>query len=132
MKHIDFAILCIDSQIGILKALKETIQIKGYRVDILQANNIDEAMLKIKTGKYNLVFFQFAPYSLDLLKSIKEYNKNIQVVVYGSVVPEDALANSILFGAMEYLRMPWLPREIYGLIDRAIKICEKSEPKSSP
>ena len=120
-----YLILVVDDEPLIRQSLYEIFRIDGYQSHMAQSG--EEALEILDTNKVDIVVTDFKlpkMNGVDLLKSIKEKNSEIEVIMitgYGSI--ENAV-EAMKLGAYEYITKPINDNEIKLLID---KIVEKRE-----
>ncbi|MFK4785149.1 sigma-54-dependent transcriptional regulator [Fusobacterium sp. MFO224] len=115
-------VMIIDDEISICDSLEFALEDK-YNVSFttnpyeglekIKENNIDIVLLDLKIGDVN---------GLDILEKIKEYDKNISVIMmtaYGSIVSS---VDAIKKGAFTYLTKPLNLEELYISIEQALEI----------
>ncbi len=113
------SILIIDDEESQLHSLKSFLQRRNY--DVTTANDGKSGFDKIKSNQYDIVLTDFRMPNWDgftVLKNIKEFNPEIEVVVmtaYGSV--EDAV-KLMKTGAYDYLSKPIDLDELENLLER--------------
>lgn len=115
-------VIIIDDEISICDSLEFALEDK-YNVmfttnpyeglEKIKGNNINVVLLDLKIGDVN---------GLDILEKIKEYDKNISVIMmtaYGSIVSS---VDAIKKGAFTYLTKPLNLEELYISIEQALEI----------
>lgn len=115
-------VIIIDDEISICDSLEFALEDK-YNVmfttnpyeglEKIKENNINVVLLDLKIGDVN---------GLDILEKIKEYDKNISVIMmtaYGSIVSS---VDAIKKGAFTYLTKPLNLEELYISIEQALEI----------
>jgi len=113
-------ILVVDDEENIRRVFKKALERKNYIVHTAQ--NSEEAILKIKSQKYFLVFsdiFMDGMSGLDLLKEVKEVAPQVKVVI---MTAQDTMNNTIeamRMGAYDYISKPFDFDAIYTLVNRA-------------
>ena len=115
-------VLIVDDQISVIESFKEILKIKDYEVTGFESGH--DAIASITKDKYDIAFVDLRMPEMDgieVLKGIKEKDKNIEVIIVTAYASEESFANAITLGAMEYLRKPFLMGEVYALADRALR-----------
>ncbi|MEK6732755.1 MAG: response regulator [Candidatus Omnitrophota bacterium] len=101
-------ILVVDDELVICNMLKKFLAIKGYEVSTVLSG--EEAIKKVKEEKLHFVLLDIRMPGMDgieVLKRIKEINKNIPVVVMISAVNDNAIATKCIeMGAVDYITKP--------------------------
>lgn len=101
------SILLIDDEQEIRNMIGNFLSIKGY--DVVTAASGEDALLKIKADKPQLVFCDIRMPGMDglmVLKKIKEIDSSIKVVMLSAIQDEDVLAEAFKGGATDYLVKP--------------------------
>lgn len=120
-------ILIIDDEIGICESLEFILE-NDY--DVKFSTDPSEGLIKLKNEYFNLCLLdlKIGQYNgLDILKEIKEIDKNIIVIImtaYGSInTTVEAMKN----GAYSYLTKPLNISELYVLIEQALEFQNLNE-----
>jgi two-component system, NtrC family, nitrogen regulation response regulator GlnG len=112
-------ILIVDDEENIRRIFKKGLEKKNYTVHT--APNAEDALQKIKSQKYFLVFsdiFMGGMSGLTLLKEVKKINPRVKVVV---MTAQDTMNNTIeamQIGAYDYISKPFDFEVIYTLVAR--------------
>ena len=112
-------ILIVDDEENIRRIFKKALEKKNYIVHT--ASNAEDAICKIKTQKYFLVFsdiFMDGMSGLDLLKTVKEAAPLVKVVI---MTAQDTMNNTIeamRMGAYDYISKPFDFDAIYTLVEK--------------
>ena len=101
-------VLIVDDEPAICNMLKEFLTIKGYKVStVLSA---EEAMKKVKKEKPHVVLLDIrmpGTDGIEVLKRIKEIDKNIPIVVMITAVNDNIVAKKCIeMGAADYITKP--------------------------
>jgi len=118
----DFGILFVDDDKQILEIVKSYLDRLGY--NILVANSGFEALDLIKQEAIDIVFSDLVMPGLDgidLLKSIKAYNQDIEVVIVTGFGTIESAINAFKSGSYDYLQKPINFQRLKVLIDRIIE-----------
>lgn len=102
------SILVIDDEFEIRTMISNFLSIKGYNVTT--ASSGEEALMKIKLQKPNLVFCDIRMPGMDglmVLGKIKEIDPAIKVVMLTAVQDEDLVAAALKGEASDYLVKPY-------------------------
>ncbi|HAJ56924.1 MAG TPA: hypothetical protein DCL35_04050 [Candidatus Omnitrophica bacterium] len=100
-------ILLIDDEQEIRSMIGNFLSIKGY--DVTTAGSGEDALLKIKANKPQLVLCDIRMPGMDglmVLKKILEIDPSIKVVMLSAIQDEDVLAEAFKEGAADYLVKP--------------------------
>ena len=125
-------ILIVDDEENIRRIFKKGLEKKNYTVHT--APNAEDALQKIKSQKYFLVFsdiFMGGMSGLTLLKEIKKINPQAKVVV---MTAQDTMNNTIeamQIGAYDYISKPFDFEVVYTLVARVESSRETQVPSPS-
>ena len=125
-------ILIVDDEENIRRIFKKGLEKKNYTVHT--APNAEDALQKIKSQKYFLVFsdiFMGGMSGLTLLKEIKKINPQAKVVV---MTAQDTMNNTIeamQIGAYDYISKPFDFEVVYTLVARVESSREIQVPSPS-
>ena len=125
-------ILIVDDEENIRRIFKKGLEKKNYTVHT--APNAEDALQKIKSQKYFLVFsdiFMDGMSGLTLLKEVKKINSQAKVVV---MTAQDTMNNTIeamQIGAYDYISKPFDFEVIYTLVARVESSRETQIPSQS-
>jgi CheY-like chemotaxis protein len=100
-------ILVVDDEQEIRNMICNFLSIKGYNV--ASAGSGEEALIKIKTSKPQLVLCDIRMPGMDglmVLKKILEIDPSIKVVMLSAIQDEDVLTEASKEGAVDYLIKP--------------------------
>jgi two-component system nitrogen regulation response regulator GlnG len=126
----DLKILVVDDEENIRWVFEKALVKKGLKVDT--ATSAEEALEKIRTGSYLMVFtdiFMEGLSGLDLLDGMKPFAPDLKVVV---MTAEDTMNNTIEAmrrGAYDYISKPFDFETVYALVDRALKSRAMERPE---
>lgn len=101
-------ILIVDDQIAPLELIKNYLNRKGYQ--ITTALSGEEALLKIKENRPDIVFLDICMQGMDgilTLKSIKDFDKSIIVIMTSGNDNREIIKETIELGANGYLIKPF-------------------------
>ena len=113
--------LVIDDETGVLEALKV---ILSDEFKVLTAVNAKEALNIIRKEAVNLVFLDIKMPDMDgtqLLRKIKERDKNIPVIMATAIKDLKTVVKSIRLGACNYVTKPFDAEEIMVVAQKAIE-----------
>lgn len=116
-------ILISDDDPNILEVLPDVIRSQEYK--ILTANNGKETIAKTIEEKPQVILLDIKMPDMDgieILRKIKEIDKNISVIMMAAHSPIDSIIQAMGLGAYDYLNKPFDLDKIKILIKRAFKI----------
>jgi DNA-binding NtrC family response regulator len=119
-------ILVVDDDRNLVDSLKEYISNFNYALDV--ASSGQDALAMATTGDYDLVMLDInlPDFSgMDVLKSLKEANNNLPVLVMTGFVSTDAAIEAMKLGAHEFITKPFNLDRVMGIVNRLVK---KSPP----
>ena len=124
-------ILVVDDEPSVLESFKMILQIKDY--DVTAVLDGMQAIQAIQQNSFDMAFVDLRLPGMDgieVLQAIKKEHPNTEVIIVTAYASEESQANAITFGALDYIRKPFLMEEIYNLVDRALrKRREKAQKK---
>jgi len=100
-------ILVVDDEKDICEFVKTFFSERGY--DVLMAHSGDEALSSIKTNKPELVLLDVKMKGMDgiaTLKHIKEYDRNIKVMMVTALDDQERIDEASRLGACGYITKP--------------------------
>jgi CheY-like chemotaxis protein len=100
-------ILVVDDEETLRNLAKEVLSEEGYQVTL--ASSSEEALEKFKQDSFDLVIADLRMPGMDgieLLKRIKESNKDVQVILLTSYLSPSAALSCLEAGAFWYLTKP--------------------------
>jgi two-component system, NtrC family, nitrogen regulation response regulator GlnG len=112
-------ILIVDDEENIRRIFKKGLEKKNYTVHT--APNAEDALQKIKSQKYFLIFsdiFMGEMSGLTLLKEVKKINPQAKVVVMTAQDTMNNTIEAIQIGAYDYISKPFDFEVIYTLVAR--------------
>ena len=113
--------LIVDDEVPILDFLKKMFEKENFLVDC--AASLNEAARFLKAKKYDLVLADIhlgSGTGIDLLRYIREYDKQIQVVLMTGQPDAESAAEALRLGAFDYLIKPILHHKVIGIAQRAM------------
>ena len=117
-----FTILIVDDERTLARSIKLFLADHGYEAEV--AENGEKALELLERLRPDLVFLDMnlpGISGIDLLKRIKEYDRNIAVIImtaYGSI---EGAVEAIKLGAFDYMKKPVDLEELKLLADRALE-----------
>lgn len=121
-------ILIADDDQSIRWVVSETAKKKGFSVE--EAENGREALEKILTGKYSLIFMDIRMPEIDGLTVMETAVKSLhslKFIVLTAVKSPEPAAKAASLGIVEYLTKPFDLNEIENILDQAIETSRKKE-----
>lgn len=122
-------LLIIDDDVDICTLLERYFKRKGFRVKT--AFNGVNGLKIVKAGGIDLVLSDFRlpdKEGFEIIKSVKEINENIPVIVITGYSDVNQAVKAIQLGAFEYVTKPIYPEEILLLVNKALeKYAQKKE-----
>lgn len=113
-------VLLVDDEVEFASALAERLQIRDYEVET--ANNALEALGLIHTYKPDVVILDLRISNIDgieTLKTIKKYDKSIEVIMLTGHGDVKSVEEGMKSGAFEYIMKPVDISELTSKIDKA-------------
>jgi len=127
-------IIVVDDEPSVLESFKMILTIKDY--EVFPFPDGPTALKAIEPEKFDIAFVDLRLPEMDgieVLKKIKELDPSIEIIIVTAYATEQSHANAITYGALEYLRKPFLMEEIYELVERGLRRRrEKSRKKEGP
>ena len=117
-----FTILIVDDERTLARSIKLFLADHGYEAEV--AENGEKALELLERLRPDLVFLDMnlpGISGIDLLKRIKEYDRNIAVIImtaYGSI---EGAVEAVKLGAFDYIKKPVDLEELKLLADRALE-----------
>lgn len=115
-------ILIVDDEPRIRQVVKEYANVNNYEVD--EAGDGVEAIEKCERNKYDLIILDIMMPKLDGIeaaKKIKEYNKNINIIMLSAKGEEYDKLLGFGIGADDYVTKPFSPKELMARIKAILK-----------
>lgn len=115
----DSQILLLNFEKLVQKSLYEMLCRSGYKVDI--ADSLDEAFALMNDNLFCIVLTDVKnAEDVELLKTIKEKAKNVEIIVIASYGKLEVAVESIKMGAYDYLVRPVEDEKITSAIDKIL------------
>ncbi|MGH7362253.1 MAG: sigma-54-dependent transcriptional regulator [Candidatus Methylomirabilales bacterium] len=117
-----FTILIVDDERTLGRSIKLFLAEEGYETEVAEAG--DKALECLDRLRPDLVFLDVnlpGINGIELLKRIKEYDRNIAVIImtaYGSI---EGAVEAVKLGAFDYIKKPVDLEELKLLADRALE-----------
>ncbi|MCI0407248.1 MAG: response regulator, partial [Acidobacteria bacterium] len=117
-----FTILIVDDERTLARSIKLFLADQGYEAEV--AENGDKALELLDRIRPDLIFLDVnlpGISGIELLKRIKEYDRNIAVIImtaYGSI---EGAVEAVKLGAFDYIKKPVDLEELKLLAERALE-----------
>lgn len=115
-------VLVVDDEVSIREVLAEGLEVYGY--DTAAAGNAEEAFSRVRAGGVNLVLSDIdmpGHSGIELLKWIKGFDSDVDVIIVTGVVDVDTAIRSIRDGASDYVTKPFNLEEVRIVIERTLE-----------
>lgn len=116
----DISILAVDDDVNMLAMLEKFLKRAGYTVDTTPDSL--KAMSLVDDKNYDIVITDIQmprATGMDLLKRIKELQKDTMVIMITAFGSVDSAVNAMKAGAYDYVSKPFNIDEILALLERA-------------
>ncbi|MBC8555045.1 MAG: response regulator [Candidatus Brocadiales bacterium] len=100
-------ILIVDDEVKATELLKRFLEAKGY--DVIIANSGENALEKVKSEKPNVMLLDIRMPGTDgkeVLKRVREFDKDVGIIMVTAVKEEDVGKEALKLGADEYITKP--------------------------
>ena len=100
-------ILVVDDEVKACELLKRFLEMKGY--DVIMANNGEDAIEKAKSEKPDVMLLDIRMPGMEgteVLKRIREFDKDVGIVMVTAVKEEQVGKEALKAGADEYITKP--------------------------
>jgi len=115
-------ILVADDEAPLRLLLSDVLSREGYTVDV--AKDGEEVLASLRETTYHVVLLDIVMPRLDgisVLRTIKAENiPTVVIILTGNATVESAI-ECMKLGAFEYVRKPYIPRDLIVQVDRAIE-----------
>jgi DNA-binding NtrC family response regulator len=118
----DVGILIVDDELIVRESLTKWFREDGYRVDA--AENAAVALKKLQAEYWSIMLVDIKMPGMDgleLLQRIKEFDRNIVVIIITAFASVDTAVKALKEGAYDYITKPIDPDYLDHLIGKAIK-----------
>ncbi len=116
-------ILVVDDEAILLKAVEFKLKKEGYSVDT--ASSGEEAIDKLKNGgEFDLIISDVMMPGLsgmELLKSVKENNAEMRVLLLTGLKTEDTVIDAFDLGADDFMTKPFNPKELILRVKKLLR-----------
>ncbi len=100
-------ILIVDDEVKASELLKRFLEAKGY--DVITANSGEDAIEKVKNEKPNAMLLDIKMPGMggvEALKQIREFDKDVGIIMVTAVKDEEIGKEALRSGADEYITKP--------------------------
>lgn len=121
-------ILLVEDDVSLREALSDTLTLHGY--DVIQANDGQNALLKIKSNKVDLVLSDIQMQPMDgfeLLHNLKQSNTSVPVIMMTAYGTIEKAVDAIRNGATDYLVKPFETEELIKLLQALLPNLENED-----
>ncbi|HTN69854.1 MAG TPA: response regulator [Methylomirabilota bacterium] len=115
-------ILVVDDERNIRNNLRMVLEAEGYKVDT--ASNGDDALLRVKEGRYDIVFvdIQMPKMSgLELLRYLRGLRPKMAVVMVTAYGTVSRAVEAMKLGAVDFIEKPFDPKAIQLLCQEILE-----------
>jgi DNA-binding NtrC family response regulator len=114
-------VLLVDDSLTMRGIVRKILQASRFRLELTEAPEGVDALRKIRSGKFDIVFLDYNMPGLsgvDTLTEIKRHSPSLHVVIMTSAA-DDALAAQVhRAGAAGFLKKPFYPADIDAVLHR--------------
>jgi len=122
MKPSDIKILIVDDEASIRDALRQWLELDGYKVS--SAEDANAALLKLQEGPWDIVMLDIKMPGIDgleLQRRIKKIDKNIITIMITAFASVETSVQALKEGAFDYIVKPVDPDDMSHLIRNAVE-----------
>jgi len=115
-------ILIVDDEPPVCKSVSRALATEGYKVE--SALSAEEALKKAEGSDYDVVITDLMMPGLngmDLLKIVAERMPRTKVIMITGYPSVKSAVEAVRLGAFDYIPKPFTPKEIRGLVSRALE-----------
>ncbi len=115
-------ILVVDDERNIRNNLGMVLEAEGYKVDTV--SNGDDALLRVKEGRYDIVFADIQMPKMDgleLLRYLRGLRPKMQVVMLTAYGTAKRAVEAMKLGAVDFLEKPFDPKAIQLLCQEILE-----------
>ncbi len=119
---VDFKILFVDDELGILDIVEEYLTRKGYFVDV--AGSGYDALERMRESDYDIVFTDMNMPGMDglgLLAAVKEMRPETEVIIVTGFGTIESAIEALKLGSYDYVQKPIKMERLEILINRIIE-----------
>jgi len=122
MAKIPISILAVDDEEALLEILKRVLKREGYYVHT--AADGEEAIAILQTLPFDLVLLDIKMPKVDgvtVLKFVRSHLLDTQAIMLSALNEVDTAVECMRLGAYDYLRKPYDPTHLMGVVQRALE-----------
>lgn len=115
-------ILVVDDERNIRNNLCMALEAEGYKVD--KASNGDDALLRVKEGRYDIVFVDIKMPKMDgleLLRYLRGLRPKMAVVMLTAYGTVSRAVEAMKIGAVDFLEKPFDPKNLLLLCEEILQ-----------
>jgi DNA-binding response OmpR family regulator len=115
-------ILVVDDERNIRNNLRMVLETEGYKVDT--ASNGDEALTRVKEGRYDIAFIDIQMPKMDgleLLRHVRALKPKMPVVMLTAYGTVSRAVEAMKLGAVDFLEKPFDPKTIQLLCQEILQ-----------
>lgn len=115
-------ILVVDDEQDICDFVKNFFQERGY--DVLTVLSGDEALASVKISRPELVLLDIKMKGMDgiaTLRHIKEYDRDIKVIMVTALEDQDKMDEACKLGACEYITKPLVLDNLEQTVEKNLR-----------
>lgn len=112
--------LCVDDDEGILKEIKETLEL--FFLEVMGVNNGEKALDEVKQNNYDVLFFDISMPNMDGLEAIKHIrktNKKIPIIIISAHTDQEYLWRAVDLKITKYLTKPFVRKDLFEALEEA-------------
>jgi len=114
-------VLVVDDSLTMRGIVRKILLASRFRLELTEAQEGVDALRKIKSGKFDLVFLDYNMPGLngvETLAEIKRHSPNVHVVIMSSVAAIPVIERASRAGAAAFLKKPFYPADIDAILQR--------------
>ena len=114
-------VLVVDDSLTMRSIVRKILVASRFRLDLAEAQEGVDALRKIASGKFDLVFLDYNMPGLngvETLAEIKRHSPNLHVVIMTSAARRRACGAGAPAGAAAFLKKPFYPADIDAVLHR--------------
>lgn len=121
-------VLVVDDEVDILSALKRTLSLEGYQVDV--AGGVGVALERFAKRSYDIALFDVALPDGDgvgLLEQLRQSGSDIPVVMMSGHATVDAAVRATRLGAIDFLEKPLSTDRLLLVLQNALRLVKAEQ-----
>ena len=121
-------VLVVDDSLTMRGIVRKILQASRFRIEMTEAQEGADALQKIASGKFDLVFLDYMMPGLngvETLAEIKRHSPNLEVVIMTSNASLSIVEQARRAGAAGFLKKPFYPADIDAILQRIFGLREK-------